>query len=234
MSGLTRARVIFAIMMSRGRTDCGYSWSRTLTLRTWKGHWAISASQPRRKSRRAAPRGGAMNKPVATPRTGFVLIAVLVIIGSAALVATALLFMAQTQATAAVGAEGVEQSRVLAWSGVQATMLRLDEQRERILSGQPAELDVEQLVIYETPRRLGVVRVLSMGGDNVRSLRSRRGSGLSAEAGKLDLNSISAEELAATGMIDRADAEAIVVHRQTLPGRAFQSVGDLLSVPGAN
>ncbi|MCI0630809.1 MAG: helix-hairpin-helix domain-containing protein [Phycisphaerales bacterium] len=175
-----------------------------------------------------------MNKPVATPRTGFVLIAVLVIIGSAALVATALLFMAQTHAAASVGQEAVEQSRALAWSGVQVVIRRLDEQREQILSGQAAQLDVDQLIIYQTPQRLGVVRVLPIGADNVRSLRSRRGSGLSAEAGKLDLNSISAEELTATGMIDRAAADAIVAHRQTLPGRAFQSVGDLLSVPGAN
>src|SRR5438552_6062465 len=74
-------------------------------------------------------------------RRAFVLIAVLVIVGSALYVATALMFQAQADVISAGRAAQVAQSRALAWSGVQAVMSRLNEQRDRILAGQGPRLD---------------------------------------------------------------------------------------------
>ena len=90
-------------------------------------------------------------------RRSFVLVAVLIIVGSALYVATALLFQAQADVTSSRRAADIAQARALAWSGIQAVMNRLDEQRDRILAGQLPRLD-DQYQIYETPGRLGVVR----------------------------------------------------------------------------
>src|SRR5437870_2409851 len=104
----------------------------------------------------------------------FVLIAVLVVVSSALLVATSLLFLAQSQATSAAGAADVAQSRASAWSGLQVVMSRLNGQREKMLQGELPQLD-SQYTIYETPKRLGICRILPM---------NHAGDLLIAEAGK--------------------------------------------------
>src|SRR5687767_3803155 len=124
-------------------------------------------------------------------RRSFVLIAVLVIVSSALLVATALLFVAQSQAMAAAVSGEAVSARALAWSGVAAVMSRLNDQRDRILAGQTPQVD-RQYLIYDAPGRTGVIRLLPFAN----------GALLSAEAGKLDLNSADVQPLAQTGMID--------------------------------
>src|SRR5262245_19123262 len=91
------------------------------------------------------------------------MVAVLAIVAVAILIATSLLYLAQSQAMGASVSAETEQSRALAWSGVQAVMSRLNDQRERILSGQIPEID-SQLTIYETSTRAGVVRLLHVPG----------------------------------------------------------------------
>ncbi len=172
---------------------------------------------------RAAQNPKSKIQNAAVQRKGFVLIAVLVVVGSAILVATGLLFIAQGRAADTAGAAESAQSRALAWSGVQVVMGQLNDQRERILNGELPRLD-RQYTIYETRNRLGVIRLLPMspGGDSL----------LSPEAGKLDLNSITAENLAKTGMIDPAIAAAVVSYRDQKLHRPFQSESELLNVPG--
>ena len=85
-------------------------------------------------------------------RRGFTLVVVLVIMSGGILVATGLIFVAQTEIAGVAGAERRVQTQALAWSGVEAIMVRLNEQREEILTGRTPELD-EQYVIYETPAR---------------------------------------------------------------------------------
>ena len=87
----------------------------------------------------------------ALPRTdnrGFTLIAVLVLMGSALLVGTSLLFMAQAEMAGSAGTAGAAQSRALAWSGVQVVMSDLNDQRQQILDGETPIVD-DEYVIYE-------------------------------------------------------------------------------------
>jgi DNA uptake protein ComE-like DNA-binding protein len=154
-------------------------------------------------------------------RRSFILLAVLVVMVSAILVATSLLFVAQTEAAGAAGAEDAAQARALLWSGTQAILAELHDQRESILAGDMPGLQ-PQYVIYETSTRAGVVRVLPIGPG---------GAVLIPEAGKLDINQVDAAALARTGMVDAAVAESIVSWRSRL-GRPIQSTAELLEAPG--
>jgi DNA uptake protein ComE-like DNA-binding protein len=150
------------------------------------------------------------------------LVAVLVVMGGAILVATSLLFVAQAEVAGSARTADRVQSHALAWSGVQAAMTRLNEQREVILEGSSPRLD-EELIIYELDDRVGVARLLPVGPGGER---------LVPEAGKLDLNSVDADMLSATELIDEAQARAVIDHRDSKQGRPFQSVGELLWVEG--
>jgi DNA uptake protein ComE-like DNA-binding protein len=154
-------------------------------------------------------------------RRAFVLIAVMVLVGSALLIATGLVFMAQAETAGLATTRDAAGSRALAWSGVQAVIAELDGQRDRLLDSELPRLE-EQYVLIETPGRLGVVRLLPVTPD---------GANLAPEAGKLDVNAVDADGLVATGLADRDLAAAIVAHRDGL-GRPLQSIGELLEVPG--
>lgn len=158
-------------------------------------------------------------KPQAA-KGGFTLIAVLVIVGSALLIATSLLFIAQAEVAGASHAGGAAQSRAMIESGLEVVMQRLQAQRERILAGERLELD-EQYELWEAAGTLGVVRLLPVTADNQR---------LQGEAGKIDLNApwLTVEGLIATGMVEPAVAEAIMQNR----GNMMHSVAALLDVPG--
>ena len=155
-------------------------------------------------------------------RRGLALIAVLVVMGGAILVATSLLFVAQAQSAGSHLAAGRVRSHALMWSGVQAAMTELNRQRDTILEGNAPRLEGE-FVIYETESRTGVVRLLPVGPGGER---------LVAEAGKLDLNVVEHELLAATGLIDETQAQAIADHRDRTLRRPYQSVEELLQVEG--
>jgi DNA uptake protein ComE-like DNA-binding protein len=136
-------------------------------------------------------------------------------------VVTGLLFMAHAGAAGLRGGADEARGRALAWSGVQAVMEVLDRQRLETLDAELPRVD-RQYVIYEDGTRAGVVRLLPVtpGGDL-----------LVPEAGRIDLNGVQAEGLAATGRVEAALAEAIVKRRDAA-GRPFQSVAELLQVPG--
>lgn len=153
-------------------------------------------------------------------RRSFIMLAVLACMMSALLVATSLLFISQTEAAGSAGSADAAQTRALLWSGTQAVMSRLADQRERLLAGELPELE-SQMTIYESEARTGVVRLLPFSDGRV----------FAAEAAKLDLNRIDAESLAATGVVDRATADAIIAWRGGL-GRPVQSITELLDVPG--
>jgi DNA uptake protein ComE-like DNA-binding protein len=150
------------------------------------------------------------------------LVAVLIVMGATVPAATSLLFVAQAEMAGSARAADTARSRALAWSGVQAAIVRLNEQREVILDGSSPRLD-EQFVIYETATRLGVARLLPVGPDGER---------LVPEAGKLDLNTADDALLEATTMLDAAQAAAVVDRRDGALGRPYQSVGELLQVEG--
>ncbi|MHC4948894.1 MAG: helix-hairpin-helix domain-containing protein [Planctomycetota bacterium] len=150
----------------------------------------------------------------------FTSLAVLIVVGSAMLVATGMLFVIQAESAGTVVSVEQAQGRALAWSGLQAVVADLEDQRDLILDGRTPRLDRE-LVIYEAGGRRGVVRLLPVTPD---------GAVLRAEAGCLDLGPVTAEALVATGLVDEPTAEAIVRHRDAR-GR-YRSVDELLEVDG--
>jgi DNA uptake protein ComE-like DNA-binding protein len=157
-------------------------------------------------------------------RRSFVLVVVLIIVMGAMLVATSILFMTQAHRSGDVSINRSAQSRAVAWSGVQALMAELGAQRDRILEGE--RLDAEdEYVLYELDDRMGVARLLPL---------TTSGDLLVPEAGRLDLNTTTAEELERTNAVDAIIAQAIVAYRDSKLGRPFQSVAELLHVPGVD
>ena len=155
-------------------------------------------------------------------RRGFTLIAVLVTMGSALLMGTSLLFLAQAEVAGSAGTGAAAHSRALAWSGMEVLMSQLNDQRQAILDGETIQLD-DEYIIYETDTKLGVVRLLpiALGGGRI-----------SFEAGKLDINSISAEMLTATELVEIELAEEIIHYRDNVLRRPYQSIAELLGVKG--
>ena len=158
----------------------------------------------------------------ACDQRGFTLIAVLIAVSIALLIGTSMLFLSQAEAASRAGVGDAAQTRALAWSGIQAVMSELDRQRDAILDGEIPQL-ADELTIYELDDRIGVVRVLPLGFD---------GSALVSEAGKLDLNTVGAEELIDTGLVDPDVADAIIAYRDGERAGTFHSVAELLRVEG--
>lgn len=156
-------------------------------------------------------------------RRSFVLIAVLVIVGASLLVATSLLFVAQTELAVSSGAGEAAQSRALAWSGLQAVMAQLGDQRSRILAGEMPRLGNE-IVVYESTSRQGVARLLPVSGVSGDPT-------LIAEAGKLDVNRADAGTLAATTRLTPEAAQAVFDHVQS-SGDRMRGIIELMRVPG--
>lgn len=153
-------------------------------------------------------------------RRGFVLVAVLIVVGAAMLVATGALSTATADAAGADAARRATRGRALSLSALRAIADRLDRQRDALLAGEAPTLD-EVLVLYESGGLAGVARLLPVGPD---------GAVLVAEASKLDLNRVDAAMLVATGLVTEPVAAAIIARRSELG--AFASVGELLTVPG--
>jgi DNA uptake protein ComE-like DNA-binding protein len=179
------------------------------------------------------PAVGFRRRPRHAARRSFIMLAVLVVMLSAMLVATGLLFVAQTEAAGATGAGDAAQARALVWSGAQVVMSRLAEQRERILAGEVPVID-PQIVVYESDSRSGIVRLLPVGPSGIGAGSGTGGANgaiLLPEAGKLDLNRIEVDGLVQTGLIDPGLASEIIAWRARL-GRPVQSIEELLAVPG--
>lgn len=187
--------------------------------------WAPPRSLARRRRRCISAGGAGQSQPhdQQRQRRAFLLIAVLVALAIALAVVAGMLMLVRGEVAAAATRERQAQSRALAWSGVQIIGALLEQQRPELLTGAWPEVPT-QLVIYETPSVLGVVRLLQVGVD-------ARGepSTLRAEGGLLDLNRADAGVLTATGLVDAAQAEAILAVRRALGGR-FLSESELLEV----
>ncbi len=160
-------------------------------------------------------------RPSMVNHRSFVIIAVLVITASALFIATGALFIAQAEIAGSSGARAAAQSRALAWSGLQIVIGELNSQRDEILRGEMPRLD-EQYEVYQSAGRAGVVRLLPVTAE---------GNRVVGENGKLDINIVNAEQLAATELIDLALAESIIAHRDSLD-RPMQSLVELLEAPG--
>jgi DNA uptake protein ComE-like DNA-binding protein len=151
---------------------------------------------------------------------GVVLLAVLLIIVLASLVGTTVLIVADADRAGAEVSLRRTQSRALAWSGVQAVMAELANQREELLDGRKPRVTEEwTLVGDERDEVRGVFRLIPLSLDGP----------LASESARLDLNSATPEMLARLPGVGPDLAELIVAARDRVP---FASVEGLLEVEG--
>lgn len=160
--------------------------------------------------------------PRCSHHRGFTLLAVLVIVGSALLVTTSLLFIAHAEIAGSSHTGHAAQSRAMMESALEVIMQRLGTQRERILAGEQPQLDA-QYELWESGGMVGIARLLPITPDGQR---------LQAEASRVDLNAqhLTVDMLIATGMVEPDVAQAIMSYRSG--AGTIQSVAELLQVPG--
>lgn len=154
-------------------------------------------------------------------RRALALLAVLIVITIGALVGASLLYAAEAGRESAATSLRMEQSRLLAWSGVQAVMAELAVQRDRLLLGEPAEVTASWVFTPEES-----LSSAASGPRFAYRLRSIDGTELASETGRLDINHATAEMLARLPGVTEALAAKIVA------ARPFASVHDLLGVEG--
>jgi DNA uptake protein ComE-like DNA-binding protein len=152
-------------------------------------------------------------------RRAIVLIAVLVVVAISALVGSTVIYVTDAEMASSSAASRREQSRLLAWSGVQMVMSELDAQREELLMGGSPRLTREWEVsavgnaasVTAGPRQVGVIRLRTAGADDA----SDREYEATSEAAALNVNVAPAAMLAKLPGIDASIAAKIVAARKS-------------------
>lgn len=148
-------------------------------------------------------------------RRGLVILAVLVIVASAALIATSAVTRAGAARHTSEASARRAETEALAWSGVQLALDEFGSQRDDLLRGESPKL-TRSWTLYETSAGERAV---------VRLVADAHGEVVHAEAARVDLNEASAETLAALPGMSEPLAQAIVA------ARPFRSVRELARVP---
>ena len=152
-------------------------------------------------------------------KRGTILLGVMVVVVMAALAGTTAMYLAQAELAASRTALKRVQTRAMAWSGVQAAMAEMADQREKLLDGQAPELTQRWEMFAEEGGPRGVVRLVAS---------VENGPLAESEGAKLDLNTATAEMLGKIGLND-AIAKAVIAARDR---SRFSSVGDLTRIEG--
>jgi prepilin-type N-terminal cleavage/methylation domain-containing protein len=154
-------------------------------------------------------------------RRGVVLLTVLLVVTMGALIGTTLILAVDAERAGIEGRLASDQSRAMAWSGVQGVMAELAGQRDELLVGDDPVL-TEEWVLIENAGGLGrgVVRLVAF----------EDGSIVRSEAARLDINAATAEMLGALPGVSATEAEAIVSGRSV---GMYASVDELAGVDGA-
>ncbi len=150
-------------------------------------------------------------------RRGSVLLSVLIVVVIAALTGATAMYVAQAQASTASLTLRRTQARALAWSGVQAAMAEMAEQREALLDGGEPVL-TEEWDLFQDGAARGIVRLSVFEG----------GTLCQSEAARLNLNTATASMLIALGL-EEETANAMVAARAK---SRFESVEALLEGRG--
>ncbi|MFO0827952.1 MAG: hypothetical protein U0572_07345 [Phycisphaerales bacterium] len=143
-------------------------------------------------------------------RRGFVMIAVLVIVGCAVLVATGIVFLVRGEVAGTTNSTDSLRMRSAAWSAVQAVAARCASQRDRLLIGGAPSLE-SSFALWEYPDETATALLLPIGPDGER---------LVAEAARVDLRSATADSLVATGAVSEDLATRVIAARDALGGGA--------------
>ncbi|MDQ7013748.1 MAG: helix-hairpin-helix domain-containing protein [Planctomycetota bacterium] len=154
-------------------------------------------------------------------RRGSAILAVLLLLVIGVVIAATVLVAADAAGESAESERHRAQARAMAWSGVQAVMAELSEQREDLLDGLDPQLTQEWSLFTLDDGTRGIVRLLD--------LDPQSDAMVVAENAKLDINAATAEMLAAVPGLDGMLAARIVEARDTQP---FSSVAELLRVEG--
>jgi len=148
---------------------------------------------------------------------GAVLFVVMGVVAGGALVGSTILLMADARRESSAASVGRIETRAIAWSGVQAVMSQLADQREQLLTGESPEIESELVLFESEDGAMSVVRLIPIGPD---------GELFVPEAGKLDINHASPEMLAEISGITGTIAGRIA-------GAApYASVHDLIDIEG--
>jgi hypothetical protein len=140
-------------------------------------------------------------------RRGLVLFAVLVIVGSAVLVATTVVFLVGGEVAGGANEREVLRVRAAGLSAVQAVAARLASQRSSLLEGGTPLIDGE-LVLWESGDETATARLVPLDA---------AGATLVAENAKIPLTGASLESLVATGAIDESLAGRLLALRDGGP-----------------
>lgn len=156
-------------------------------------------------------------------RRGVIILVVFVIISGSALIMTSLSYLGRAEMHSAGRVGRVNQAQALAWSGVQAVMAELDSQRQEMLDGRDPQI-TDSWSLFGTGSERGMVQLLPVGPDDELIV---------SESAKLDVNLADAESLARLEPLLTPElAAAIVEARSARAGGRFDSLADLLEVPG--
>jgi hypothetical protein len=138
---------------------------------------------------------------------GLVLFAVLILVGSAVLVATAVVFIVSGEVAGGANEREVVRLRAAGLSAVEAVAARLGAQRSLMLEGGTPLLDAS-FDLWESGGETATVRLLPIDAT---------GATLIAEPGKIALGSATIESLVATGAIGEGLAGRVLALRDAGP-----------------
>jgi hypothetical protein len=154
-----------------------------------------------------------------------VIVAVIVVVGTVMLIASGMVARATSDRAALAGEERRIQQRVAAWSGVRAMMAALASDRDVILDGGAPFPPADESVLWAEGGNEWIVRLLPIGPAGQRVV---------AEAGKLDLAAVTADDLLATDVLDPDQVDAILAARDAAPGRRPVAVAELAAAAGVD
>lgn len=154
-----------------------------------------------------------------TSHRGMILLAVLIIIPIAVFAAAAGMYSVDGRLTSEIASLKSAQARALAWSGVQAVMAELGDQRAAIVEGREPRVTTEWELHKEASGARGIVRLLTVGDGDSR---------IESESAKLDLNTATAAMLAKAPGLDQPSARAVARARRARP---VMGVAELARLP---
>lgn len=159
-------------------------------------------------------------------RRGIALAAVLLTGLGLLLVVLGLLHSVRAGVSSIGGTEDAIQTRLAARSAVRGFAAILARDRDEMLRG----LSPDPSAAFELfelpggdPGRLAVARLIPLGSS---------GALVVGESGRLDLNSVDATALEATGLFTALEAEVVIAARDARPDGRFNHVSDLLAIEG--
>lgn len=155
-------------------------------------------------------------------RRGFVLLAVLILVGAAVLAATGVVFLVRGEVAGSGNAAESTRLRAAGWSAVQAVAATLGSERARILAGESPMLERE-LVLWEAAGENATATLLPVGP---------AGELVVAEGAKAPLATATVESLVATAVLDEALAARVIAARDA--AAPVLDVDALLLVRGAS